>query len=101
VQTGSQLGGKSLRDGTGDLLLERQDVGDGAIVSLGPEVPPTGHIDELDSNSQPLAGLADAALHDPGDAKDATDFGDVPRLALELERRRPTRHVQRGNNRQR
>jgi hypothetical protein len=55
---------QALRDGPSDLVLHREDVVQIAVVALGPELVAVGRARQLGRDAQPLAGLADRALHD-------------------------------------
>ena len=70
----------------GDLVLEREDVLQVAVVALGPDVVVGFGIDQLHRDAHPVAGLAHAAFDDVLHAELARDLLHVHRLALVLER---------------
>jgi hypothetical protein len=81
------LRGKDLRfdrgnDHRGDLVLDREDVGNGAIVTLGPDMRAGRGIDELARNAQAIAGLANASFQNILHAKVSGDLADVGGLSL-------------------
>ena len=53
--------------GCGDLVLKREDVGEVAVVPLGPNVVAGGGVDQLRSDANALAALADAPFDDVSD----------------------------------
>src|SRR5262249_35992099 len=73
------------RDGLGNLVLQGEDVPHVAIVTLRPEVASAGPIDELRRDPDPVAGSADAAFDDVGDAELAGDILRLDRPTLEDE----------------
>lgn len=68
-----QLGGEHQRD----LVLHGEDVVDGAVVALGPEMGTAGGIDQLGGDADAVAALANAALEDMAHAELACRFADV------------------------
>ena len=73
-------------DGTGDVVLNLEDVVDLAVVGLGPDVEAVVGTDELRRYAQDVAGLAHAAFEYVGDAERLGDIGDGDLLALEEKR---------------
>ena len=73
-------------DRLGDFVLDGEDVGQVAVVALGPDMIAGGAVDQLRADAQPIAGLADAAFDEVADAQLASDRADVGRLTLEQER---------------
>ena len=73
----------------GDLLVDREDVGQLALVALGPDVAAVRHVDELNGDADAVAGFADAALQHLAHVEQASDLSDVPRRVLELKAGRP------------
>src|SRR5439155_8489363 len=68
---------------------------------LGPEVIARGHIDELRSDAEALAGSAHAALDQIADLERVTDRAGAEALALERERRRARCNPKLGHFRKR
>ena len=52
-----------------DLVLEREDVGCGPLVTLGPQLRARLGIDQLDRDAQPIAAAPYGALDDIADAE--------------------------------
>ncbi len=73
-------------DGSGDLVLNREDVLHLAVVALGPEVVPVGDVDQLRRHAQTVARLPHAAFEDGLDVQSLPDGPNVRRGALELKR---------------
>ena len=90
-----------LGDGSGDLVLHREHVGQLAIVALRPQVAAVGGVDQLRRDPDPIAGLAHAAFEHVRDAERLRDPPDVDVLALERERGGARDHLQVGHLRQR
>ena len=68
-----------LDDRLGDLVLNREDVGQVAVVAGGPEMAVGRSFDQFGIDPDPVAGLADAALDDIGDAEFLGDALEVLR----------------------
>ena len=49
-------------DGLGDLVLDGEDVGQVAVVAVGPDVPAGYSVNQLPGDPDPLARLSDASL---------------------------------------
>ncbi len=81
-------------DGAGDLLLNREDVLDLAIVGLGPEAPAVGGVGELHGDPEPLPHPADRTLEDDGHLQPFADLPHVERLAFEGEHRGARGHAE-------
>ena len=62
-----------------DFVLDREDVGQVAVVALGPEMPAVAGIDELRGDAHAVAGAADRAFEHRAHAKLAADGADVDR----------------------
>ena len=69
VGGGLDPAGQGGRDGGGDLVLDGEDVGELAVVALGPDVAVGRGVDQLDGDAHPVAGLAHAALDHVLDAE--------------------------------
>ena len=70
------------RDARGDLVLYGEDVGEVAVVTLGPEMPTSGGFDQLCRHPHPVGGLAHSALEHITHAELAPDVFDHNRLAF-------------------
>jgi hypothetical protein len=73
-------------DGLRDLVLDREDVVERPVEALGPERRIGGGVEELRGDPDPVAGLADAALHHVGDAEVARELRGRDGLSLVRER---------------
>jgi len=91
---GAEDSAQGARDPLGDLVLDGEHVCDGPVEALRPTVVPVGHVDELDRNPQPGAGLAHAALEDRGDPQSGTHGPNVHGRPAELEGGAARRHPQ-------
>ena len=81
------LGGVDLRldrgdDALGDPVLQREEVGDVAVVLLGPDLQAASGIVEERRGAEPLAGAPDAAAEHVAHAELAADRLQVGRAAL-------------------
>ncbi len=67
---------QSLRDGRGDLSLNRKDISGSEfpIIRLGPKVNLGPGINKLSINADTIAGSLDTTFDNRGDAKLAADF---------------------------
>ena len=65
-----------------DLVLEREDVAEVAVIALGPDVAAGCPFDQLGVDPHLLAGLANAALDHIGNAQFLGDLLEIHRLAL-------------------
>ncbi len=74
-------------DGLGDLVLDREHVGELAVVALRPDVAAGRHVIELRGDAHAVAAFAHAAFDHVADAELLRDLSDVHRLALVSERR--------------
>ena len=70
----------------GNLVLDGEDVVDGAVIGLRPDMGVGGNVDELCRDPEPVACLADAAFQHVGDIQPLADLGHVERLVLERKR---------------
>jgi hypothetical protein len=61
-------------DTRGDLVLNREDVGQLMVVTLGPEMGAGRSIDQLAGDTHTLPSLAHATLEDIADIKVAADL---------------------------
>ena len=77
--SGSSLSLSARDDRLGDLVLDRENVVEVAVVALGPHVVAGRAVDQLGGDPHPAAGLADAAFEHVADAE----------LARDRRRRRP------------
>ena len=68
-----------------NLVLDRENVLEVAVVALGPDMVAARAVDQLRVDAHPPAGLADAAFEHVADAELAGDVADIDRLALERE----------------
>jgi hypothetical protein len=82
---GQQLEPQGRNDLLGDLILDRENVGEVAIVALGPEMVAGRSVDQLGGDPNAVAGLAHAAFQHVADAEFARDLADIDRAALEGE----------------
>src|SRR5438034_259606 len=80
-----------------NLVLQREDVIEVAVVALGPDVPAGRAVDQLRRDPYPATGLARAALQNVVDLELARDLRNVDVLALEHERRVARGDPQRGH----
>ena len=62
-------------DGLADLVLQGEDVGEVAVVALGPDVVAGRAVDQLGGDPHPAAGLAHAAFEHVADAQLARHLG--------------------------
>ena len=86
------LAGQQLQLHRGDdrlrnLVLQREDVVEVAVVALRPQVAAGRAVDQLRGDAHALAGLAHAALEHVADPELPRELPDVDVLALERERR--------------
>lgn len=77
-----QPAGKGCDDCPHDLVLQRKDVFEFAVVALGPEIVAARGVEKLDGRSYPAAHLAHASLRHVADTELAADPFDLGRLAL-------------------
>ena len=94
VEVGKRGRAQRVHDGVGDLVLDREDVGEGAVVALGPEQAAVLGGAELRRNPQPVSGTAHRPLKHPGRPEQGTDGADVLRLAFEGKGRSARGHPQ-------
>src|SRR5687768_13879210 len=80
--------GEPRHDRARDLLLNREDVVDLALVYRRPHVVAVRRVDELCRDAERAPGLANAPLDDCRDAKPSSDLAHVGWLVLERECRR-------------
>ncbi len=66
---GRQLGLERARDVERDLRLDREDVGELAVVGLRPEVPVGCGVDELGDDPHAASGASDTAIHERADSE--------------------------------
>ncbi len=57
-------GAELVGDLDGDLVLELEDVRDGPVVAIGPELGPVGGLDQSGGDPHPVAESTDAALEE-------------------------------------
>src|SRR6185295_9257367 len=84
-----------------NLVLNRKDIFELAIVPLGPELRVVCRVHELRGQTQSLSGFADASLEDSSDLKLSTDLSNILCLVFERKRRCARRNLQRLDLRQR
>ena len=90
-----QLGLERGRDLQRHVALDGEDVGQLAIVGLGPEVPVRLDVDQLGDDPHPVPGPPDAALEQRGHVQDLTDLPQAPVALLEPHHRAAPDHPQR------
>jgi hypothetical protein len=88
---------KRVLHGRRDLLVDRKDVGELALVALRPEMTTIGHVDQLDGHAYSIARLQDAALEHLAHVEQLADFANVPCRILELKARRSGDDSKSGN----
>ena len=91
---------KLVDDGRGNLVLNREDVREIPIETLGPQLIAVLGVDELCCDAHAVPGLANAALERGADSQSPADLGDVEILALKGERRGAGDDAQPGHSRQ-
>ena len=89
------------RNGLGDFVLHREDVGEIAIVALGPDVVAGFGFDELCADADAIARLPHAAFEHVAHTKLAPDLLHIDRLSFKSELRAARDNEQRGIARQR
>src|SRR5262249_6367351 len=77
-----QSGLNDPRNACGDLVLHDKDVGEIAVVALGPDVRARERVDKLGRDPYPVAAPAYAAFEDIADAQFAPDPFHIDALAL-------------------
>ena len=95
-----QLDLELLHDRLRDLVLDGEDVGQIAVVAIGPEMRPVLRIDQLRVDADALARLSDAAFENVGDVEAPAHLLHVGVLALVGEGRIPRDDRQRRDLRQ-
>ncbi len=70
---------QAIGDGTGNLVLDVEDVLQLAIVAVRPELESVRRVHELHGHAHPIARSADAALQDRGNAQFAGDLLKIAR----------------------
>src|SRR5258708_32858510 len=85
----------------GDLVLDREDIGEIAVVTLGPDVVAGFGLDQLRGDADAVAGFTQAAFEHVAHAKLAPDLLHVHRVTLVSEARVAGDDEQRGVARQR
>src|SRR5260370_21237026 len=79
-----------------NFILNRENVGQIAVVAVGPDVIPRFSLDEVGSNADPIGGLAHAAFEHITHAELSADLLHIDRLAFIGKRRVPGDDEQRG-----
>ena len=87
-------------DAAGDLVLDCEDVGQRAVVALGPDLPTRGAVDQPDGETKPLSGAAHAALQHMADPKAGAGIDRRARARLQRETGLARRHEQPGDLRE-
>jgi hypothetical protein len=77
---------KLIDDRRRDIVLHGEDVGQLAIVTLGPQVKAVRHVDELCRDPNPVPGPSDAAFENGVDGEGFRDPADWQLLSFERER---------------
>ena len=72
-----------VHDGRGNLVLNRKDVRELAIETLGPELIAVLGVDELRRDAHAVARLSNAALESRSDPQPPADLGDLEILCPE------------------
>src|SRR3984893_3126906 len=75
---------KSVDDSARDVVLDRKDIGQIAVVAVGPEVGAGRGVDELRGNPHPVAGAADRAFEHRAHPKIAADGANVDQAPLKV-----------------
>src|SRR5581483_6491219 len=65
-----------------DFILNREDVGEQSIVSIGPEVRPRFRLDELSADANAVSCLAEPSLKHIADAEFAPDLSYIGGFSL-------------------
>jgi hypothetical protein len=86
---GAELELERVDDDAGESFLEREDVLDGPVVLVGPQVVVRGGVDELSGNAQAAARPPHAAFEDVSDAELTRDRLHILGRLLERHRRTP------------
>ena len=94
---GQELDLQLLDDRLGDFVLNRENVGQVAVVAGGPEMAVGRALDQFRIDPDPVAHLAHAALDDIGDAEFPGDALEVLRPSLVGEDRVAAQHEQAGD----
>src|SRR5258708_17870376 len=81
------------RDRAHDLILNRENVVEFAVVALAPEMGATFRIHQLRRDAHAIIGAANTALQHVTYAQLAPDLTFVDRLALVMERRMPSDYL--------
>ena len=87
-------------DAVRDVVLDLEDIGQIAVVAVGPQVTAGCRVDELRGDPHALAGAADGAFEHRPHAKLAADGADVDRASLVSEARIARDYRQAGDLRQ-
>ena len=87
-------------DAAGDLVLDREDVGQRAVVALGPDLTARGAVDQPDGETEPVAGTAHAAFQHMADPKPGAGIDRRARARLQGETGLACRHEQPGDLRE-
>ena len=62
-----------------DLALNREYISKVAVISLSPERPIGGHIDQLSVDAHPIARSLDGSFHDTRNTELLADLAQIPR----------------------
>ena len=81
--SGSSLSFSALTMASRDLVLQREDVVEIAVVALGPDVIAVDAVDQLGGDAHAAAGFAHAAFQHVADLQLPRDLRDIDILALE------------------
>ncbi len=81
-----ELEPQGARDALGDLVLDGEDVFDGAVVALGPDVAAVGDADVLDGDTEAVSCLLHAAFQHRIDVQLLANLFEIVRGPLEAER---------------
>src|SRR6516164_10513751 len=79
--------GQNPNDRAHDVVLDRKNVLECAVVMLGPSMSPRGNVDQLSRNANVILALARAAFQQIADVQFASDLAHVYRLTLVLKAR--------------
>jgi hypothetical protein len=90
---GTQLILHGMHDGTGNLILQLENVRQRPVIRLGKEMVAVRRIDELGRDSNPLPVLPNTAFQHGFDTQQLRDLPYVILLVLERKRRRTSRYL--------
>ena len=86
VLGGGEIQFQPVGNSSRNLILDRENIVELAVVSLRPQMVAVGSVDQLRGNSHPLVRSANAAFQHRCDVELPANFGDAQLLAFESER---------------